>query len=327
MIEIFNKADVTNIVISGDIGSMFENGYTLDKLKSEVPEGIENVIVDLKTLGGDSDEAVAVYDYLKSLPSIVTTRMIGNTASAGFTIWMAGDVREVSQHSKGLIHRGMTNTKGNVDDHEQAIDMLNEHDEKIANIYHEVTGKREPLIKNLMKSAKWMTSDELVKWNFATKVIEQKKPILNNADMDTTNIRTILNVADDTGIEAAVGALQAENVRLAGIVNQIEADKHAAELAEHTTFIENAVTEGKITADVKDHYMAIPFENAKALIEAAKPAPLISNIIQGEQPEPEMSKDDALKIYNQHKVKNTLGRWFEANPEEFKKVNAIIRGK
>ena len=69
------------------------------------------------------------------------------------------------------------------------------------------------------------------------------------------------------------------------------------------------------------------FDTAKALIEAAKPAPLMNGIIQGDQPEPEMTKAEAEKIYNQHKVKNTLGRWFEANPDEFKKVNAIIRGK
>ncbi len=101
MIEVTNSAEVTNITISGAVGSLYKDGYTLEKLKESIVDEVKNVIVDLKTMGGDSFEAIAIYDYLKSLPVPVTTRIIGNTASAGFTIWAAGDVREISKNSVG----------------------------------------------------------------------------------------------------------------------------------------------------------------------------------------------------------------------------------
>ncbi len=329
MITVTNSEDTAKISVIGQIGeSWFDDGFTLQSLKDSLGGGdYSNIELEIMSMGGDLIQALAIYDALRSSPAKVRAKIVGSTASAGTVIAMAADEVEITENSNFLIHRAATVAMGNIDDMDAAAAALAGFDEQLLNIYQKKTGKRKSQISNLMKEDKWIKPTEAIEWGFVDKIVKTKKPILNNADMDTTNIRTILNVADDTGIEAAVEALQAENVRLAGIVNQIEADKQAAELAEHTTFIENAVTSGKITAEVKDHYLSMAFDTAKALIEAAKPAPLMNGIIQGDHPEPEMTKVEAEKIYNQHKVKNTLGRWFEANPEEFKKVNAIIRGK
>ena len=146
--------------------------------------------------------------------------------------------------------------------------------------------------------------------------------------MDTTTIKTLLNVADDTGIETAIEALQAENTRLAGIVNQVEADKAAQVEAEIETFVTDAVTAGKITNDVKDKYIALAktdFEAVKTVIEAAKPAPL-KNLIHEETAPPEMTADEARQLWNEKKVKNQLGRWFEESPEEYSKINKLRKG-
>ncbi len=134
-------------------------------------------------------------------------------------------------------------------------------------------------------------------------------------------------------IESAVTNLidkAAKVDELQAIVDQHTAAEAEAHETEITNYVTEAVTSGKVTEAVKDSLINLAktdFEAVKNIIDTAKPAPLMNGIIQGDHPEPEMTKVEAEKIYNQHKVKNTLGRWFEANPEEFKKVNAIIRGK
>jgi len=328
MIEVTNSADVTNITISGAVGSLYKDGYTLEKLKESITDGVSNVVVDLKTLGGDSFEAIAIYDYLKSLPTLVTTRIIGNTASAGFTIWAAGDVREISKNSKGLIHKGRTKTEGDATDHENAVEVLNNHDDQIAGIYQEATGKRIAIIKDLMDKAKWMTAEELIKLGFAHKIIEQK-PILNEVDMETTNIRTILNVADDAGIEAAIIALQTENERLTGIVNQIEADKQSAHETEITNYVTDAVTAGKVTEAVKDSLINLAktdFEAVKNIVEAAKPAPLSNHIEEGQQEPAKMTKAEATQIYNSWVAKNKAARMQVDQPDKYLEVRNAMKG-
>lgn len=328
MITITNKADVLNISITGGVGSLYKNGYTLDKLIAETKDWVNDIVVDLSTLGGDSFESIAIHDYLKTLPGKVTTRVIGRTASAGATIFAAGDEREISKNSGLLIHRGGTRTEGNVDDHEQSIQTLTEHDNLITSIYQSVTGKRKALIESQMKKERFMTAEEAIEWGFATKIIETKQnPILNQAEMDTTKIKELLNVAEDDAIQTAIETMQAENTRLAGIVNQVEADKDAAKELEITNYIDAAVTDGKIADEVKDKYITLAktdFEAVKMVIEAAKPAPLKNHIEDTDPEKIEMTKAEALKIRNS---KKSLQRWFDENPEEYTKVMNTLKSK
>ena len=327
MITVTNSEDTAKISVIGQIGeSWFDDGFTLQSLKDSLGGGdYSNIELEIMSMGGDLIQALAIYDALRASPAKVKAKIVGSTASAGTVIAMAADEVEITENSNFLIHRAKTMAAGNSEDMDAAAEALAGFDEQLLNIYQKKTGKRKSQISNLMKEDKWIKPAEAIEWGFVDKITKTKKPILNQSDMDLTNIKTILNVADDTGVEDAIKVLQAENERLTGIVNQIEADKAAAELAEHTQFIENAVTDGKITAETKDHYLAIPFENAKALIEAAKPAPLVQNIIPGIQPDPEMSKPEAQKIWDVYKVKNQLGKWQSEKPEEYAKIRNIIK--
>lgn len=281
MITVTNLEDTAKISVIGQIGeSWFDDGFTLQSLKDSLGGAdYSNIELEIMSMGGDLIQALAIYDALRASSAKVTAKIIGSTASAGTVIAMAADTVEISENSNFLIHRASTMAAGNVDDMDKAAETLAAFDEQLLNIYQKKTGQRKSQISSLMKEDRWIKPAEAIKLGFADKVIKSKKPILNQSDMDTTGIKSVLNVADDTGIEAAIVALQAENTRLSGIVNQIETDKAAAKLAEHTAFVENAITTGQIKAEVKDLLLNMETETAKAIIEAARPTPLI-NIVQ-----------------------------------------------
>lgn len=329
MIEITNSVDTAKVLISGDIGESFwGDGFTFNTFKEQINGDFSNIEVEIKSNGGDGNEAFAIYDELKKNPARVTVNIVGATASAGTIIAMGGDVINITENARFLIHRASTIAAGNIDDIERAADLLEDFDNRLLNIYQKRTGKRKSQLQSLMKEDKWLKPDEAVNWGFVDKIMKTKQnPILNKTEMDTTKIKELLNVAEDEAIQNAIEAIQAENTRLAEIVNQVEADKEAAKDAEIVNYIEAAVTDGKITAEVKDKYLALAksdFDAVKVVIEAAKPEPLKNHIDPVEPKDVEMTKEQAQKIWNSHKSK---GEWFEQNPEEYNKVREILKGK
>jgi ATP-dependent protease ClpP protease subunit len=329
MIQITNTVDTAKVLISGDIGASFwGEGFTFDSFKEQINGDFSNIDVEIKSNGGDGNEAFAIYDELKRNPARVTVNIVGATASAGTIIAMGGDVVNMADNARFLIHRASTIAAGNIDEIGKAADMLEDFDNRLLNIYQKRTGKRKAQLQNLMKEDKWLTPDEAINWGFVDKVMKTKQnPILNKTEMDTTKIKELLNVAEDDAIQNAIESIQSENTRLTGIVNQVEADKEAAKDTEIANYIEAAVTDGKITDEVKDKYIALAktdFEAVKMVIEAAKPAPL-KNHIEVNDPEPvEMTKAEALKIRNS---KKSLQRWFDENPEEYTKVMNLLKSK
>lgn len=329
MIEITNSVDTAKVLISGDIGESFwGDGFTFNTFKEQINGDFSNIEVEIKSNGGDGNEAFAIYDELKKNPARVTVNIVGATASAGTIIAMGGDVINITENARFLIHRASTIAAGNIDDIERAADLLEDFDNRLLNIYQKRTGKRKSQLQSLMKEDKWLKPDEAVNWGFVDKIMKTKQnPILNKTEMDTTKIKELLNVAEDEAIQNAIEAIQAENTRLAEIVNQVETDKEAAKDAEIVNYIEAAVTDGKITAEVKEKYLALAksdFDAVKVIIEAAKPEPLKNHIEDNPAEDVEMTNDQAQKIWNRHKSK---GEWFEQNPEEYNKVREILKGK
>lgn len=77
-------------------------------------EGTSNdpITIILNSEGGDYYQALAIYDYIKSLKSHVTIKIIGNCMSAATIISLAADVRVMSPNSTYMIHYGSDNTNG-----------------------------------------------------------------------------------------------------------------------------------------------------------------------------------------------------------------------
>lgn len=330
MIQVFNSADTAKILISGDIGNSFwGDGFTFADFKNQIQGDISNIEIEIKSNGGDGLEALAIYDELKNTSARVKVKIVGSTASAGTIIAMGGDEIEIMPNSLWLIHRGLTVASGNVDDLEEALAFLDHFDNRLINIYQKRTGKRKTQILNLMKENRFMTAEEAVQWGFADRIIKSQKPILNKTDMDTTKLKEVLGVETDEAIEAAVTNLVTRANELQEVIDNHAAAEEQALAEEIETFVSDAITAGKITAETKDHFVALAksdFAAVKTIIDAAKPAPL-NSIIEEDTPEkPKLTKEEATKIYNSWRLKNKVGRMAQEEPDKYLEVRNAMKG-
>jgi enoyl-CoA hydratase/carnithine racemase len=218
---------------------------------------------------------------------------------------------------------------GTVDDMEKAAEQLEMFDAQLLNIYQKKTGKRKSQLSGLMKDDKWIKPTEALEWGFVDKVIKSQKPILNQINMDTTELKKVLGVETDEAIPAAVTNLVTRVSELQSVVDQHTAQAEAAKELEISNYVTEAITAGKITATVKDSMINLAktdFEAVKNIIETAKPAPLVNLIDEGKEPETKMTKEEATKIYNNWKLKNKVGRMAQDDPDKYMEVRNAMKG-
>lgn len=89
------------------IGSI-EN-YSLGSLKDYINTNFQNqkfteLRLNIQSFGGSVTGAVAMYNYLKTLPFDIETHNLGEVTSAAVLLYLAGNVRTAERYSKFVIH-------------------------------------------------------------------------------------------------------------------------------------------------------------------------------------------------------------------------------
>ena len=126
-IQIKNSAGVCRIEIEGTIGVPEEWQFdqpearvaTYEKFRDTVRRiaGIDapQIVVDIRSTGGDVNDALLIHDALCSLDAHITTRCYGYTASAATIIAQAASpgCREISANALYLIHTAICAAEGN----------------------------------------------------------------------------------------------------------------------------------------------------------------------------------------------------------------------
>ena len=126
-ITIRNEAHTCYIDIEGTIGvpeqHQFENAAsriaTFETFRREVARIAEvaasSVVVNIRSTGGDVNDALLIYEALQGLDARITTRCYGYTASAATIIAQAADegCREISSNALYLIHNSTCAIEGN----------------------------------------------------------------------------------------------------------------------------------------------------------------------------------------------------------------------
>lgn len=197
IINIQNKSKkITEIDIEGVIGVpeewQFENNAqktaTYDRFKEQIDAirsvSSAEVIVNIRSTGGNVNDAILIHDTLASLGKTVTTRCYGYVASAATIIAQAASEgkREISKNALYLIHKSVSTTEGNANNLNETIELLHKTDERIAEIYASRSGLPSESFKEIMNlnngNGKWMSAKEAVKAGLADLIIESN-PIRN----------------------------------------------------------------------------------------------------------------------------------------------------
>lgn len=202
-ITIRNEAQTCYIDIEGTIGveekHQFERGEkrvaTFEAFRREVERiagvAATNVVVNIRSTGGDVNDALLIYDTLKSLDARITTRCYGYTASAATIIAQAADEgqREISDNAMYLIHRSTCSTDGNASSLESKAELLRKTDEQLARLYAERSGRDAEFFAELMAEnggeGRWLTATEAVEAGLADTIIDNQSVASEGLATDT----------------------------------------------------------------------------------------------------------------------------------------------
>lgn len=284
-IRIRNEVNNNEIYIDGDIGaSLFTDGYDFARFKADVSKIEGDISINIKSYGGDLDEALAIHDYIRSIDNHVTTKVIGATASAGTVISFAGDKRLISANSRYLIHKPMVGVMGNSDDFKRILDQLESLDRQLVNLY---TGRNKLTAEQtleLMIKEEFITAKKALEYGFVDEIIEEKtqKKVTNQTNegmskklfdaLKVDNEEKGLEVLND--LQAKVKKLADKDVELT-ILNEEKEEKEEeieelkAEIAKLKEQLKNKeVEESEKEAEEIENMLNEAVQNKKIAAEA-----------------------------------------------------------
>lgn len=130
----------------------------------------------ISSLGGDTDSAIRLYEYLTALPFPVHTVGFGQVYSAGVTIYLAGEKRFALKKTKFLIHEGIYTIgqpSAPMHLHDENLTILKEVGKRNIEILAERSGKTAAQIQSMMKDVKALSADQAKSAGFVTNIIEK----------------------------------------------------------------------------------------------------------------------------------------------------------
>ncbi|MCC8019543.1 MAG: Clp protease ClpP, partial [Rikenellaceae bacterium] len=126
------------------------------------------ITVNIRSTGGSVQDALLIYDYLRSTGAQVTTHCFGYVASAATIIAQAASPggREISANALYLIHNSSCEAEGSSGEMAATADMLRQTDERIAAIYASRSGRPAEGFRELMGEnggrGRWLSPEEVV---------------------------------------------------------------------------------------------------------------------------------------------------------------------
>ena len=210
-IRIRNEADVCCIDIEGTIGVpeawQFETAddrvATYEKFRETVARiaalDARRIVVNIRSTGGDVNDALLIYEALAALDAQVTTRCYGYTASAATLIAQAAaeGCREISADALYLIHTASCAAEGNATALKTHAELLRKTDERLAELYARRSGHAPEEFLALMAQnngeGRWLSPDETLEAGLADRIIEAESRTAPVNDGEKSMVRNLIH--------------------------------------------------------------------------------------------------------------------------------------
>lgn len=131
---------------------------------------VDEIVVNLNSVGGDVTEGFAIHDYLTQLPQNIIVNITGLCASIATVIAQAGNEIWITENSQFMIHNPYMWAEGDADSLEKQAEFLRNTEERIVNFYADKTGLAIDVLNELMSAETWLTAQEALDVGFVTKV-------------------------------------------------------------------------------------------------------------------------------------------------------------
>ena len=147
----------------------------MDEINSQ-PKATE-FTVHIHSIGGDVDEAFAMYDALKATGKPLTTMIEGMCASAATVPALAAETRKMTENSQIMIHLPIAGKQGTAEEMREAAARLQAYETKVLNLYMLATGSESEAIKAMMKAETWLSAEQSVDLGFITELVPTMKAV------------------------------------------------------------------------------------------------------------------------------------------------------
>ncbi len=219
-IKIQNALDLCVIDIEGTIGVpeewQFEEPQqrvaTYEKFRDAVAriEELEaqQVVVNIRSTGGDVNDALLIYEALSSLSAQITTRCYGYVASAATVIAQAASEgkRFISANSLYLIHNSSCAAEGNAEELSARVELLKKTDEQLAALYARHGGHSVEEYVALMASdagkGTWLSALETIEAGLADSIIEVSSLEEETAECESSQSEEEETTEESGGVQA-----------------------------------------------------------------------------------------------------------------------------
>lgn len=197
-IKVTNSSDRAVIDIEGVIGvpeqTQFDNPESRVATYAKFAEALrritaieaKKIIVNIRSTGGNVNDALLIYEALRAQSAHVTTRCSGYTASAATIIAQAASdgAREISPNSLYLVHCSEGSAEGNSKSLSTVKEMLDKTDDRIAEIYAGRGEHDRDYYVGLMSEnggkGRWLTAAETIGAGLADRIISDQPDSLSN---------------------------------------------------------------------------------------------------------------------------------------------------
>ena len=221
-IQINNTAGECHIDIEGTIGVAEEWQFdepeervaTYERFREAVRRigavEAQRIVVNIRSTGGDVNDALLIHDALKQTGAHVTTRCYGYVASAATIIAQAASegCREISANALYLIHTSVCATEGNAAELAGKTELLRQTDARIATIYAARSGRPAEEFEALMNenngNGRWLSPEETVAAGLAPPAGEHR-PARQDARRSRPQHPPLRRRGGGSGTAAAVG--------------------------------------------------------------------------------------------------------------------------
>lgn len=255
-IAIDNSAGTATIDIEGTIGMYSDNGATtFEAFKSKVAEinaaNSRKVVVNIRSTGGDVQDALLIYEALTALKARVETICYGYTASAATIIAQAASEggRKMSANGLYLIHRSRTNADGDVEALSTKADLLRKTDDRIANIYAQRSGRSAEEFVSLMAenngNGRWLTAQEALDAGLIDEIVGASK-ISNDEYLEVLGLPELPQIntqMEDTKPNDATPSVKQRFFEWLGITDKAAEADFEERIAAKEVEVQNITTE------------------------------------------------------------------------------------
>ncbi|MFI3331894.1 MAG: Clp protease ClpP [Rikenellaceae bacterium] len=175
----------------------------------------QHIVVNIRSTGGDVNDAMLIYEALSSLSIPITTRCYGYVASAATVIAQAASegMRQISANALYLVHNSTCAAEGNASDLSSRAELLIKTDECLAELYARRSSRSVEEFKELMSqeggNGRWLTAQEAIDLGLADTLVEI--PSTESSESDGSVVKNLIR---RLGSALGITPIQREEERL-----------------------------------------------------------------------------------------------------------------